>query len=161
MAPRAPKLKVDDDDPLKPKTEKAKVGKTKSEKGEKTDNAKRDTKEKDRGGKVKPATGDEAMELITDYLRAQNRPYSATEVSANLHGKVSSSSCSLMIASICHSGGYTRLTRTSQVTKTVADKLLKEMEQSNQIMGKATNGDKKGSQWVFWALQVQAPLVLP
>ena len=41
-----------------------------------------------------------------------------------------------------------------QVTKTAADKLLKEMEQSNQIMGKATNGDKKGSQWVFWTLQV-------
>lgn len=40
------------------------------------------------------------------------------------------------------------------MTKTVADKLLKEMEQTNQIMGKATNGDKKGSQWVFWALQV-------
>jgi hypothetical protein len=48
-----------------------------------------------------------------------------------------------------------------QVTKTVADKLLKEMEQSNQIMGKATNGDKKGSQWVFWALQVCLPPVAP
>ncbi|KAH8661549.1 hypothetical protein BGZ60DRAFT_413412 [Tricladium varicosporioides] len=27
------------------------------------------------------------------------------------------------------------------------------MEQAGQIMGKATNGDKKGSQWVFWSLQ--------
>jgi 26S proteasome regulatory subunit (ATPase 3-interacting protein) len=36
----------------------------------------------------------------------------------------------------------------------MADKLLKDMEQNKQIMGKATNGDKKGSQWVFWALQV-------
>jgi 26S proteasome regulatory subunit (ATPase 3-interacting protein) len=41
-----------------------------------------------------------------------------------------------------------------QVTKTAADKLLREMEQNNQVMGKATNGDKKGSQWVFWASQV-------
>jgi 26S proteasome regulatory subunit (ATPase 3-interacting protein) len=44
---------------------------------------------------------------------------------------------------------------TVQVTKTVADKLMKEMEQSQQIMAKATNGDKKGSQWVFWSIQVR------
>jgi 26S proteasome regulatory subunit (ATPase 3-interacting protein) len=41
------------------------------------------------------------------------------------------------------------------VTKTVADKLLKEMEQNGQIMGKATKKDG-GGQWVFWALQVCA-----
>jgi 26S proteasome regulatory subunit, ATPase 3, interacting protein len=40
-----------------------------------------------------------------------------------------------------------------KVTKTVADKLLKEMEQSGQIMGKATKKDG-GGQWVFWGLQV-------
>ncbi|KAH6677318.1 Tat binding protein 1-interacting protein-domain-containing protein [Halenospora varia] len=76
--------------------------------------------------KVKKVTGEEAELLIREYLREQNRPYSSTEVVANLRGKVA---------------------------KTVADKLLKEMEQAGQIMGKATNGDKKGSQWVFWCSQ--------
>ncbi|CZR57628.1 uncharacterized protein PAC_07517 [Phialocephala subalpina] len=78
-----------------------------------------------KGEKVKPVTGDEAVSLILGYLKAQNRPYSATEVSANLHNKV---------------------------TKTVADKLLKEMEQNRQIMGKATKKDG-GGQWVFWPIQ--------
>lgn len=32
--------------------------------------------------------GDEATDLILNYLSEQNRPYSATEISANLHGKV-------------------------------------------------------------------------
>lgn len=89
MAPRAPKTKGDDDEPLKPKVEKAKVTKTKSEKTDKPDKSKKDVKEKEKGDKIKPVTGDEAMELIEEYLRTQNRPYSATEVSANLHGKVS------------------------------------------------------------------------
>jgi 26S proteasome regulatory subunit (ATPase 3-interacting protein) len=89
MAPRAPKTKGDDDEPLKPKAEKAKVTKTKSEKTDKPDKSKKDVKEKEKGDKIKPFTGDEAMELIEEYLRTQNRPYSATEVSANLHGKVS------------------------------------------------------------------------
>ena len=40
-----------------------------------------------------------------------------------------------------------------QVSKTVADKLLKEMEQNGVIMGKATKKDG-GGQWVFWAIQV-------
>jgi 26S proteasome regulatory subunit, ATPase 3, interacting protein len=48
-----------------------------------------------------------------------------------------------------------RADRRKQVTKTVADKLLKEMEQNGQIMGKATKKDG-GGQWVFWALQVRA-----
>lgn len=48
-----------------------------------------------------------------------------------------------------------------KVTKTVADKLLKDMEQNKQIMAKATNGDKKGSQWVFWPLQVRSFSLLP
>lgn len=39
--------------------------------------------------KVKPVTGEEAVQLILNYLVGQNRPYSATEISANLHGKVS------------------------------------------------------------------------
>jgi 26S proteasome regulatory subunit (ATPase 3-interacting protein) len=89
MAPRAPKIKADGDEPMMPKLEKAKVTKTKSEKADKADKSKKDAKEKEKGDKIKPVTGDEAMELIEEYLRAQNRPYSATEVSANLHGKVS------------------------------------------------------------------------
>jgi 26S proteasome regulatory subunit (ATPase 3-interacting protein) len=37
----------------------------------------------------------------------------------------------------------------------VADKLLKEMEQSGQVMGKATKKDG-GGQWVFWPVQVRS-----
>lgn len=72
---------------MKPKTEKGKVTKVKTEKPEKS---KSDKKERDKGEKNKPLIGDQAMELIAEYLKTQNRPYSATEVSANLHGRVSS-----------------------------------------------------------------------
>jgi 26S proteasome regulatory subunit (ATPase 3-interacting protein) len=113
MAPRTPKPKAEDADPLKPKTEKAKIEKTKVEKpkgekvkaekkpkAEKTEKVKVEKKipaervnkgdtEKGEKEKVKAVTGDEAMELIAVYLKAQNRPYSATEISANLRGKVS------------------------------------------------------------------------
>ena len=41
-----------------------------------------------------------------------------------------------------------------KVTKTVADKLLKELVNQNVIEGKGTNKHEKGSQWVFWATQV-------
>ncbi|KAH7382983.1 Tat binding protein 1-interacting protein-domain-containing protein [Cadophora sp. MPI-SDFR-AT-0126] len=88
---------------------------------------------KDGKEKVKPVTGDEAMELMGNYLKVQNRPYSATEVSLNLHGKV---------------------------TKTVADKLLKEMEQNGQIKGKASKSGT-GGQWVFWAIQDPADAASP
>lgn len=44
------------------------------------------------------------------------------------------------------------------MAKTLADKLLKEMEQDGKLQAKATNGDKKGSQWVFWYPQVRLPL---
>ena len=50
-----------------------------------------------------------------------------------------------------------------QVTKTVADKMLKEMENNGLIMGKSTKGKDKdgkdiaGSQWVFWCKQVHPP----
>lgn len=154
MAPRTLKIKGDDDDILKPKIEKAKVTKTKADKTEKADKSKKDGKEKDKGDKVKPVTGDEAMKLIGEYLRTQNRPYSAIEVSANLHGKVSSLvlSCWRKVAT---DRDYRANALLTKVTKTLADRLLKEMEQNNEIMGKATNGDKKGSQWVFWALQVR------
>ncbi|KAH6721101.1 Tat binding protein 1-interacting protein-domain-containing protein [Leptodontidium sp. MPI-SDFR-AT-0119] len=178
MAPRKPK--ADDDaasttstdlpSVLKPKTEKAKVEKApKSDKPkvakpkavkkekekfdseggvvkEKSKAAVKKDKEKDgaaaKGGKtegkdgkekVKPVTGEEAMELIAAYLKMQNRPYSATEVSLNLHGKV---------------------------TKTVADKLLKEMEQNGQIKGKASKSGT-GGQWVFWSIQDPADSASP
>lgn len=91
MAPRAPKPKAVTDEPLKPKTEKSKVVKPKTVQPDKTEKAKAEKKEKEKTEKVKPATGDEAIHLIAEYLKAQNRPYSATEVSANLHGKVSPS----------------------------------------------------------------------
>jgi 26S proteasome regulatory subunit (ATPase 3-interacting protein) len=72
----------------------------------------------------KPTTpqADNPHELILSYLMAQNRPYSSTEISANLHNKV---------------------------TKTKADKFLKEMHEKNEI------GGKIGKQSVFWALQVR------
>jgi 26S proteasome regulatory subunit (ATPase 3-interacting protein) len=97
MAPRVTKSKADGVDLLKPKTEKSKVVRAKTEKSDKTEKLKFEKKEKepDKGERIKAVTGDEAMGLIVGYLNAQNRPYSATEVSANLHGKVSPSICSL------------------------------------------------------------------
>jgi hypothetical protein len=116
MAPRTTKPKSEDVDPLKPKTEKAKVEKVKAApkiKAEKTDKStkvkvekadkpktekksgkeekglKEDKSKYEKGDKVKAVTGDEAVAIILEYLKSQNRPYSATEVSANLHGKVS------------------------------------------------------------------------
>ncbi|KAE8308719.1 TBPIP-domain-containing protein [Aspergillus transmontanensis] len=49
--------------------------------------------------------------LVLDYLRKQNRPYSATDVSANLH---------------------------NNVTKTYAAKVLRELHQSQKIEGRAS-----------------------
>lgn len=90
-AAKAEKVKLE-----KVKTEKVeKVEKPKAEKAEKSVKKTREKDGKDgkdgkgeKGEKVKPVTGDEAVELMTAYLRQQNRPYSATEISANLHGKV-------------------------------------------------------------------------
>ncbi|KAH8592356.1 Tat binding protein 1-interacting protein-domain-containing protein [Bisporella sp. PMI_857] len=152
MVKAAPKPKADEADPLRPKTERAKVEKARKPKTATTkkDDAgagvgvvkrvtdggttakKADTEE----AKAKPITGDEAAAMILEYLRVQNRPFSATEVSANLRGKV---------------------------TKTMADKLLKEMEGRNEIMMKATNTDatKKGTQFVFWAIQDPSDIVSP
>jgi len=75
-------------DPLKPKTEKAKITKVKSDKPAVKKEA---TAKKDDVGKVekvKPVTGEEAQKLILEYLILQNRPFSATEIHANLHGRV-------------------------------------------------------------------------
>ncbi|EPS26577.1 hypothetical protein PDE_01514 [Penicillium oxalicum 114-2] len=63
-------------------------------------------KEKEKEGK--PAEPDD-VSLILDYLRQQNRPYSAIEVSANLHNKV---------------------------TKAQATKVLKELHQKGEIEGR-------------------------
>ena len=85
-------------DPLKPKTEKAKVTKVKSDKQaiKKDTVAKKDVVgKKDETGKVekvKPVTGEDAQRVILEYLKVQNRPFSATEIQANLHGKVCVSS---------------------------------------------------------------------
>jgi len=94
----------------KPKVEKAKVEKVKKEVVKKEAGETKPKKEvmkkdpgetkvkKDTGGKekseagakekVKAVNGEEAMGIMAAYLKEQNRPYSATEVSANLHGKV-------------------------------------------------------------------------
>ncbi|KAG9244878.1 Tat binding protein 1-interacting protein-domain-containing protein [Calycina marina] len=132
---------------LKPKTEKSKVTKPKKEPAAKKEPATKKeppvkkegaAKKDDANGevKVKPVTGEEAQRVILEYLVAQNRPYSAGDIHLNLHGKV---------------------------TKTVADKVCKEMEANGQIMMKATNSDttKKGTQFVFWAKQDPADIASP
>lgn len=191
MAPRKPKLDADDvasdvssfpGSPLKPKA--AKVTKPKAEKVtkpkadkvkvEKVKKAfaegevpvvktkkevvkKEPAVKKDAGGKEKVATliGEEAASLIKMYLKETNRPYSATEVSANLHGKV----CFHFLSPLLCSG--VNADWTEQVTKTVADKVLKELAESGQLMSKATKGNEKGSQWVFWAIQDAADNASP
>jgi 26S proteasome regulatory subunit (ATPase 3-interacting protein) len=50
--------------------------------------AERKTLDKNGKEKVKAVTGDEATEVILEYLRRENRPFSAGDVSGNLHGKV-------------------------------------------------------------------------
>ena len=62
--------------------------------------------------KPKPTSDDNvATGLILDYLVQQNRPYSATEISSNLH---------------------------NAVTKTRTDKLLKECFERGEIGGRAS-----------------------
>jgi 26S proteasome regulatory subunit (ATPase 3-interacting protein) len=61
---------------------------------------------------TKPTTSDtKACSIILTYLTTQNRPYSATEISSNLH---------------------------NAVTKARTDKLLKEMFERGEIAGKAS-----------------------
>lgn len=55
-------------------------------------------------------TPEQSAALILDYLRKQNRPYSATDISANLKNRV---------------------------TKAAAAKLLKDMHERSEIEGKA------------------------
>jgi hypothetical protein len=110
LKPKTAKAKVTKPKAEKPKVEKAKVDKVKKEvakkevgdakpkkEGVKKDpgetKVKKDTGAKEKGEvgvkeKVKAVNGEEAMGIMAVYLKEQNRPYSATEVSANLHGKV-------------------------------------------------------------------------
>jgi 26S proteasome regulatory subunit, ATPase 3, interacting protein len=105
LKPKTEKAKVE-----KVKSDKAKTTKPKSEKTEKAKAVKKEAGEKvkkekaegdgagsggkkdvkeGKGEKFKAVNGEEAIEIMGRYLREQNRPYSATEISANLHGKVS------------------------------------------------------------------------
>lgn len=60
--------------------------------------------------KASPSDPD-PTDLIVSYLKSQNRPYSATDISSNLHNKV---------------------------TKTKCDKFLKEMFERKDIDGKVS-----------------------
>ncbi|KAJ9658922.1 hypothetical protein H2201_007572 [Coniosporium apollinis] len=60
--------------------------------------------------KTEKVSADEAADTVLSYLRKQNRPYSATDISASLHNKV---------------------------TKTAAAKILKEMHERKEIEGRA------------------------
>jgi 26S proteasome regulatory subunit, ATPase 3, interacting protein len=111
MAPRKPK--PDDDASsttselppvLKPKNEKAKVTKPKAEKA-KSDKPKVEKPKAVKKEKVKAVNGEEAVEIMARYLKEQNRPYSATEVSANLHGKVCLLSSYLVSTSVPNGRG--------------------------------------------------------
>ncbi|RPA98838.1 homologous-pairing protein-like protein 2 [Choiromyces venosus 120613-1] len=61
--------------------------------------------------KKEQVTGDQASSLVLEYLRQQNRPYSAIEISANLH---------------------------NAVTKPAATKILKELDERGVIEGRAS-----------------------
>ncbi|OLL25354.1 Homologous-pairing protein 2 [Neolecta irregularis DAH-3] len=51
-------------------------------------------------GKVKTTQvkGDEAEKIVLEYLRKQNRPYSATDISCNLHNSVTKASAAKVLA---------------------------------------------------------------
>ncbi len=68
---------------------------------------KKDAEDTKKEAKLNP---EQSATLILDYLRKQNRPYSATDISANLKNRV---------------------------TKTAAAKLLKDMHERKEIEGRA------------------------
>jgi 26S proteasome regulatory subunit (ATPase 3-interacting protein) len=74
---------------------------------------------------TKASTEGDPGELILSYLVAQNRPYSATEISSNLHNKV---------------------------TKTRTDKVLKELHEKGEIAGH-TSG-KSTVYWCLQVCQI-------
>jgi len=65
---------------------------------------------KDKEEKEVKLNPEQSAALILDYLRKQNRPYSATDISANLKNRV---------------------------TKTAAAKLLKDMHERGELEGRA------------------------
>lgn len=68
---------------------------------------KKDAKDGEKEAKLTP---EQSATLMLDYLRKQNRPYSATDISANLKNRV---------------------------TKAAAAKLLKDMHERKEIEGRA------------------------
>ncbi|KAK4979674.1 hypothetical protein LTR66_010382 [Elasticomyces elasticus] len=67
----------------------------------------------EKGEKTEKLSADQSTALMLDYLRKQNRPYSATDISANLKNRV---------------------------TKAAAAKLLKDMHERKEIEGRASGG---------------------
>lgn len=65
----------------------------------------------EKGEKEAKLTPDQSTSLMLDYLRKQNRPYSATDISANLKNRV---------------------------TKAAAAKFLKDMYERSEIEGRAS-----------------------
>lgn len=57
--------------------------------------------------KVVTVKGTEATELVLTYLLRQNRPYGATDVSTNLHGKVTKLQCQKIMAALAEEGEIT------------------------------------------------------
>ncbi|KAF3167179.1 hypothetical protein EYR41_011914 [Orbilia oligospora] len=53
---------------------------------------------------VPKAKGDEAVEMILDYLQKQNRPYSATDISANLHNAVTKANAVKLLKELSDNG---------------------------------------------------------
>ncbi|KAE8362989.1 Tat binding protein 1-interacting protein-domain-containing protein [Aspergillus caelatus] len=68
-------------------------------------------RQKGQSEKTPNGTVNDGLTLVLDYLRKQNRPYSATDISANLQNKV---------------------------TKTYAAKALRELHQNRKIEGRAS-----------------------
>lgn len=88
-APPKAKASIKEKAPPKDKEVKAK-GLIKEIKETKEIKEAKDTKVigKDGKEKVKAVTGDEAQEVLLEYLSRENRPFSAGDISGNLHGKV-------------------------------------------------------------------------
>ncbi|SMQ55298.1 unnamed protein product [Zymoseptoria tritici ST99CH_3D7] len=82
------------------------------------------TKEKGEAKEPK-LTPEQSAAAILTYLRKENRPYSATDISSNLHNRV---------------------------TKTAAQKLLKDMHERKEIEGRAS-----GKQIVYHVIQDEVP----
>ncbi|KAE8414699.1 hypothetical protein BDV36DRAFT_298738 [Aspergillus pseudocaelatus] len=99
-------------------------------------------RQKGQSEKTPNGTVNDGLTLVLDYLRKQNRPYSATDISANLQNKVTKSEqtpyqvrTSVDILIKAHPEAY-------------AAKALRELHQNRKIEGRAS-----GRQAVYHALQ--------